>query len=335
MARGFRLGRVLFTAVALAVAFVMIIAQDERVTGFFMMQTNVSESNIAPEIYFCPTDDCAGRLNDVLRSANKSIHCAIYDVDEAEILDTLREKSEEIDMKLVVDKDYEKKVEGIAHVTNSGTYQLMHDKFCIVDGCIVFTGSYNPSTGGRLYDNNMLIIYSKYISENYEQEFGELLNREFGKGGGTPYNVVYLNGMKIENYFCPEDGCANRLLETIKGAKKSVLFMTFTFTHDGVGDALVEKHDAGVDVRGVFEKFQNGEWSEYERLKEKGVEVRWDTNPKLMHNKVFIIDNETVVTGSFNPTKAADTKNDENLLIIHDRVVAGRFTEEFWRVYGG
>jgi len=52
-----------------------------------------------------------------------------------------------------------------------------------------------------------------------------------------------------------------------------------------------------------------------------------------MHHKVFIIDNATVVTGSFNPSQNADTRNDENMLIIHDPSIAARFLEEFYRLW--
>ena len=53
-----------------------------------------------------------------------------------------------------------------------------------------------------------------------------------------------------------------------------------------------------------------------------------------MHHKVFILDNETVATGSFNPSLSADTRNDENLLIVHDKKIADNFLREFdslWR----
>jgi phospholipase D len=48
-----------------------------------------------------------------------------------------------------------------------------------------------------------------------------------------------------------------------------------------------------------------------------------------MHHKVFIIDKEAVVTGSYNPTKSGNTRNDENMLIIHDKEIANQFLEEF------
>ena len=48
---------------------------------------------------------------------------------------------------------------------------------------------------------------------------------------------------------------------------------------------------------------------------------------------MFIIDNETVVTGSFNPTLSGDTRNDENILIIHDKEIAKEFLEEFENMF--
>ena len=60
--------------------------------------------------------------------------------------------------------------------------------------------------------------------------------------------------------------------------------------------------------------------------------VRRDENKGFMHHKVFIVD-DSVVFGSYNPTKSGDEDNDENLLIVHNRDIAERFVEEFKRIY--
>jgi phosphatidylserine/phosphatidylglycerophosphate/cardiolipin synthase-like enzyme len=59
-----------------------------------------------------------------------------------------------------------------------------------------------------------------------------------------------------------------------------------------------------------------------------------DGNNQTMHQKVFIIDRETVITGSMNPTGNGDKHNDENVLIIHDPLIAEKFMEEYGRVRG-
>ena len=73
---------------------------------------------------------------------------------------------------------------------------------------------------------------------------------------------------------------------------------------------------------------------EYQNLLENGIDVRLDGNPKSMHHKVIIIDGEIVVTGSYNFSKSAKTKNDENTLILHSPEIAELYIEEFERVSG-
>ena len=89
-------------------------------------------------------------------------------------------------------------------------------------------------------------------------------------------------------------------------------------------------HVDGVKIKGIFEKRGTGsEYSKYKVLDYQGAEVRKDSSGGVMHHKVFIIDNKTVITGSFNPSNNADKRNDENVLIIHDKDVALRYLEEF------
>ena len=65
----------------------------------------------------------------------------------------------------------------------------------------------------------------------------------------------------------------------------------------------------------------------------KGDGVRVENEDSLMHNKFCVIDSYIVLSGSFNPTLSADTKNDENVLIIHDKKIANEFLEEFGRLW--
>ncbi len=325
-------GKVVF--VLIVIACVVLVQGWPNVGNLILGQEDAREINIAPEVFFCPGQGCEERLVSLIESANESVHCALYDVELPSVVDALKGKAEDVDMRLVTDKDNTRHLFGIEYVSNVGTHQLMHDKFCVIDGKIVFTGSYNPTITGKRNDNNMLVIYSKYIASNYEDEFSELEGEVFGAGDKVRYPVVYVNDIRFENYFCPEDECAEQVMDVIRGASESIDFMCFSFTHDGIGDAIVDAHDRGVLVRGVFEKFQRSKWSEYEKLMENNISVKWDSNPKNMHHKVFIVDGEIVVTGSFNPTKSGDTKNDENVLIIHNREIAAMFVSEFERVYG-
>jgi phosphatidylserine/phosphatidylglycerophosphate/cardiolipin synthase-like enzyme len=279
------------------------------------------------EVYFCPRDNCGERLVNFISNAKTSVHCALFDLEIEGVISALAEKSKYLDVKLVVDGDNLDELNGRG-IRFDDSKQFTHNKFCVVDGNAVWTGSFNPTYNGANYNNNNVVVfYSKYLAENYEDEFTELWNLNFGSGKRVKNSVVYLNNIKIENFFCPEDYCEARIANTLNKAKHSVRFMIFTFTSEPIGDALLFLED--VDIKGIFEKRQRGRYSQFERLKDFGLDVWFDSNPKTMHHKVFIVDEKIVITGSYNPTNAANTKNDENILVIYDKGIARKFLDEF------
>lgn len=307
---------------------VFVIGCSPELTGKAAGQIPEEKSN-PPEIYFCPRDDCGRIFEKHVRAANISVHCAFYDIDLDNVIGALAQKSRDIEVKVVTDSSNSEgqiKGEGVKFDNDK---QLMHNKFCIIDDKIVLTGSFNP-TGNDNYknNNNVVIVYSNFLAKNYEDEFDELWKGVFGNGENVKYPALYVNDIKIQNYFCPEDNCASHVIDLIKNAKSSIYFMTFTFTNGDIADALIEKDN--LDIRGIFDSGQSAnKYSQYRRLKEFGINVKKDADKYKMHHKVFIIDNRTVVTGSFNPTKSADTKNDENLLVIDDKKIADVFLWEF------
>lgn len=295
----------------------------------------VLEESVKPvEAYFCPKDNCGKILENHIRNANASAHCAFYDINLVNIIDALSKKSKSADVKIVIDNANNNwQVKG-SSVKFDDNKQLMHNKFCIIDKSIVITGSFNPTDNDNNYNNNnIFIIYSKILAENYEGEFEELWNGKFGGGGKVRYPKLSLNGIIIENYFCPDDECASKVAGLISNAKKSAYFMAFSFTNEEIADAIIRK--GNLDVRGIFDSGQaSSQYSQYKRMKEFGIDVIKDKNKRKMHHKVFIIDNETVVTGSFNPTSSGDARNDENIIIIHDAKIANLFLEEFENLWG-
>jgi phosphatidylserine/phosphatidylglycerophosphate/cardiolipin synthase-like enzyme len=300
----------------------------------------IQENTAAPDIYFCPRGDCGAELTAWLDAAEKSIHCAFFELELENVKDKLDEKSASIDVKLVTDTDYYKQISNMS-ISKRGLVRqdnktgFMHNKFCIIDGKAVWTGSFNPTERGNFKNNNNAIFYqSRLLAENYEAEFAEMWNGTFEKGARTENPTVLLNGKNISSWFCPEDWCANKVIYALQDARESVRFMTYSFTHDEIGKQLIALHKKGVSVKGVFEKSQNNNYTEYYPLNEAGIDVRWDGNKYNMHHKVFIIDNSTVVTGSFNPTSNGDERNDENILIIQDADVAAKYMEEWERVWG-
>ena len=134
-------------------------------------------------------------------------------------------------------------------------------------------------------------------------------------------------------YFCPEDDCADNLIMRIGSAKETLHIAIYSFTLDEIGDAVINAYERGVEVKVVFEEGQISQYSEYEKLKSSGIPVKKDSNPSYMHNKFAVIDNEIVVTGSFNWSKNADERNDENLIIIKNKELAQKYEAEFQEIY--
>jgi phosphatidylserine/phosphatidylglycerophosphate/cardiolipin synthase-like enzyme len=102
-----------------------------------------------------------------------------------------------------------------------------------------------------------------------------------------------------------------------------------------LADAILEKMtDPDFVVRGVFEdRNSKASWSQLPKLHCAGAEMRQDGNPYTLHHKVMILDAETVITGSFNFSNSAATSNDENIVIIRDREIAGLYLEEWRRIW--
>lgn len=305
-------------------------------TGMDITETipTVYEESGSIEVYFCPYDDCNRELSLFILSAEESVHCAFYELNLPDVISALEEK-ESIDVKVIVDGDYYDEVSDLRFVKAENKSSYMHDKFCVIDGEKISTGSMNPTENGAFKNNNNLIfIKSEGLAENYENEFNELWNEIYGRKGKTGTSIFYLGDTKIENYFCPEDYCGDKIADVLSNAKESIYFMTFSFTHKSIGNVILVKNSEDVLVKGVFESRGTGsEYSRFGVFSYQDIEVRKDGNPATMHHKVFIVDEKIVITGSFNPSSNADNSNDENILIIYDSEIASEYVKEFENVW--
>lgn len=284
-------------------------------------------------ITFCPKENCSEALAQFLASAEQSIHCAAFELDLPGVQQVLLQKASEIDVRVVMDDQY---IYEFNHsFVKADRWGLMHNKFCIVDGQKISTGSMNPTVNdAQKNNNNLLLIDSSLVAQQYEEEFQELWQGIFKKGEKNENPPLLLGDTIIEIYFCPDDGCAEKVMRELEKAQQNIRFMTFSFTHQGIANMLLLKHLDNISISGVMEARQISKYSVYEQLKYQGIDVLKDGNPRNMHHKVFIIDSQTIITGSFNPTDGGDTRNDENLLIIKNPDLAQEFLEEFEKVYG-
>jgi phosphatidylserine/phosphatidylglycerophosphate/cardiolipin synthase-like enzyme len=134
-------------------------------------------------------------------------------------------------------------------------------------------------------------------------------------------------------YFSPKGGCTQAIVQELDKAKSSVLVQAYSFSSAPIAKALLNAHKRGVKVQVILDKSQRTEeYSSSDFLANQMIPTRIDTTHAIAHNKVMVIDGETVITGSFNFTKSAEERNAENLLVIKDKALAGKYIAN-WKVH--
>ncbi|MEG3051001.1 MAG: phospholipase D-like domain-containing protein [Thermomonas sp.] len=139
-------------------------------------------------------------------------------------------------------------------------------------------------------------------------------------------------------YFSPGDTCLRRLTDLMRGCRETLDICVFTIADDRLTDAILDCHARGVQVRVVSDNDkQHDSGSDIARLRDRGVPVRLDDSPYHMHHKFALVDGRVLANGSFNWTRSATEKNDENLVVTDDanlvRVFGLQF-EKLWQQFG-
>jgi phosphatidylserine/phosphatidylglycerophosphate/cardiolipin synthase-like enzyme len=131
-------------------------------------------------------------------------------------------------------------------------------------------------------------------------------------------------------YFSPHGGCTDAIIRELNKAKSTVLVQAYSFTSAPIAKTLLNAHKRGIKVEVILDKSKRTQnYSPATFLYNQGIPVKIDAVHAIAHNKVMVIDGETVITGSFNFTKAAEENNAENLLVIHDRKLADRYIKNW------
>ncbi|MFN8410825.1 MAG: phospholipase D-like domain-containing protein [Anaerolineales bacterium] len=287
-----------------------------------------------------------GPLVEAIDAARLSIDMAVYSLSLNSVRDALiRAHDRGVQVRVVMESDNldrsdpQKLKDAGIPILGDRREGLMHDKFIVIDNSEVWTGSMNFTDSGTYEDNNNIMrIHSTKLAEDYTKEFEEMfLDDKFGPDvvAATPNPRVTIDGTPIDVYFSPDDGVQASFLDLINNAQKNIDFMAFSFTSDELGDAVRARAQAGVTVRGVMEDEQinSNVGTEFDPFQQAGLDVLRDGNPGQMHHKVMIIDESIVIFGSYNFTNSAETRNDENLLVVYNAEIAQQFLAEFQRVY--
>ena len=139
--------------------------------------------------------------------------------------------------------------------------------------------------------------------------------------------------------FTPGDNIEAQINKEIRAARSSVRMQAYFFTSKAIADELIKALKRGVKVEVIADAagYTNGGAPVLPRLAQAGAEVTLNDKHKSSHNKIIIVDAEltrgTVITGSYNFTRAAQTQNAENVVILSGNVDLVKSFYENWQFH--
>ena len=131
-------------------------------------------------------------------------------------------------------------------------------------------------------------------------------------------------------YFSPPAGASAAIVHAIDASQREVLVQAYGFTHNAIAQALLRANDRGVSVRVLLDQ-KSDHTNRYviDLFNQAQVTMRSDGKHAIAHNKVMVIDDSVVITGSFNFTNSAETRNAENFLILKSSDLASQYKSQW------
>ncbi len=223
---------------------------------------------------------------------------------------------------------------------------IMHNKFIVIDEKVLITGSANFSINAFFQQyNDIVVIDHPYLAREYLKQFTELTEKIYRKRSSRPslepktyfdqknpdirYQVVFSRSI-----FDP----TQIMVDTISTCRQRINFLIFAFSSQPITQAMqncLHKKNK-VKVTGIFDNAFESEnitrnWKTipFQILWENGADVKYDNVKEKIHHKNLVIDDRTVITGSFNFSANAQKNNDENYIIIQSPDLAAQYQKRF------
>ena len=133
--------------------------------------------------------------------------------------------------------------------------------------------------------------------------------------------------------FTPPSGGGQVVVKAIDDSREEVLVQAYGFTHNAIAQALLRAQQRGVKVQVLLDK-KSSQTNRYaiDLFEAAALPVKFDGAHAIAHNKVMVIDASVVVTGSYNFTNSADTRNAENILVLRSPDLAKSYHEN-WQTH--
>ena len=284
---------------------------------------------------------------DDIRGAKKTIDLATYNYTDTKTAKALIDAVHRgVKVRLVIDEDNARKDvisdlrDGGVSVITAESNGLMHAKYIIIDNAVVISGSANMTLSSFSSDNNFMVrMESPEAAKVFTAEFEEMyLDCIFGEESPRSKGASAIkleDGTTVYIRFSPDDGIDDMIEKLIAAANESVYMLAYSFASRDIAERLQDADKNGLDVIVVCEdsKAYTDGGGQCGPLSEAGMQVYVDGYPDtLMHEKVIILDDKVVIAGSYNFTRSADKRNDEQVLVIQNREIADLFLAEFDKI---
>lgn len=272
-----------------------------------------------------------------INEAKKSIVLIIYSLTDKQIIQALKDKSEQgVSVNVICDAKCCPNV--ATQLGQKVSLQrricpgIMHQKLLVVDDQKTWIGSANLTTESlKIHGNLVHVIHSpEFSAAVLEKASAMSVNEKVSK---DPH-IFTIGGQRIELWFIPDHRKGvERLIEVIRSAKKSIRVAMFTWTRFDLAKEIIEAKKKGIQVeialdgqssKGASKKIAN-------LFKKYAVPMRCSKGSALLHYKFLYVDDEILVNGSANWTKGAFTKNEDCFMILHHLDETQKvFMEKLW-----
>ncbi len=297
------------------------------------------ESNGSVSLYSTHTqDDLRRTLIAAIESAQQSILLEIYTLTDPTIIQSLKTKAEAgIPVQVVIDSKAspraKKQLGPLVNTIRRTPPGLMHLKILVIDESQVWIGSANMTYDSlRTHGNIVAGMENPALASTIRKRVEA--TPASGSAPSTPVIAFSQNEQQGELWFLPSPNQGlDRLVQAIQSAKEEIRIAMFTWTHPKLTQAVIDAHKRGVKVEVLIDSYQGkGAGAEVVSLLQKaGIDTALSHGNGLLHYKMLIVDDQTLVCGSANWTRAAFKHNDDCMLFLYPLTQSqNQFLDKMW-----
>ncbi len=278
------------------------------------------------QVYF-KEDDLKQKTLAFIQSAEDTLDICVYNISDPDILRAIASLSENgVKVRVITDDSNRVFIEETGIVYDAEG--LMHNKYMVADSEKVWFGSTNLSqTSLEEHENNVIISDDRGLVEAFESNFKQCYDGKF-KAMRSP--------LEDQICFSPEEDTFGRVIGTLSKARKSVKIAMFAFTDKRIVNYLKVLSVHGVEIQVMLDRDWNltNVYSSLEALM-RFTNTQLDFCDALLHEKFLIVDDQILLTGSYNYTLSAESKNDEFLFETERKAIVEAFIDHFRNLRNG